>query len=126
MHPLFRSVTRLLLLVMLATVFAPSFGWQVAQGMAAHDVSPAAHDAAHAHDHDHGASAPQAAEHDACAEGGHHSCPGHFFGHLIGGTADAFLPAIAGAGAAVLIGRQTRFSSRVPEGLERPPRASAA
>ena len=126
MHPLFRSVTRLLLLVMLATVFAPSFGWQVVQGMAAHDVPMAAHDAAHDHDHDHGANAPQAVGHDACADGGHHSCPGHLLGHLIGGTADAFLPAIAGGDAAVLIGRQARFSSRVPAGLERPPRASAA
>ena len=136
MRSLFRSVTRLLLLVMLTTVFSPTFGWEAAQVMAAHDESPAMygnHDDYESHDghgqHDaakHDGCGSECAGGDACADARHHCCPGHVLGHLIGGTSDNLAPAIAAGSAAMLVGRDAHFSSRVPDGLERPPRASAA
>jgi hypothetical protein len=135
MRSLFRSVTRLLLLVMLATVFSPSFGWQAAQGVATHDEGPAMHASHDAHagheghaEPGHDTCASDCAEHaqEPCADTRHHCCPGFILGHLLGGTVDSLMPAIPTGSSLVLIGRDAPFSSRVPEGLERPPRASAA
>lgn len=91
MHSL-RSIARLILLVLLATVFSPTFGWESTAGMSAHDHSALADEAHHdAGSHDladnegcHG--------HDQAASGGdleHHCCPGHVFGHLTGGLGAA-------------------------------------
>lgn len=135
MRSLFHSVTRLLLLVMLATVFSPSYGWQAAQGMATHDDGPAmhaSHDEHAGHDGDadqgHDSCASDCAEHaqQSCADTRHHCCPGFILGHLLGGTVASIMPAIPAGSSVVLNGRDARFSSRVPDGLERPPRASAA
>lgn len=135
MRSLFPSVTRLLLLLMLATVLSPSFGWQAAQGMATHDQGPAmhaSHDAHAGHDghaaqgHDSCASDCAGHAQEPCAETRHHCCPGFILGHLLAGTVDNLMPAIPAGSSAVLIGRDAHFSSRVPDGLERPPRTSAA
>ena len=46
MQALLRKISRIVLLVLLATVFSPSFGWEAAESMAAHDhASSAAHQA---------------------------------------------------------------------------------
>ncbi|MDP3638397.1 MAG: hypothetical protein U0989_00305 [Azonexus sp.] len=86
MQALLRKISRIVLLVMLTTVFSPSFGWEAAEGMAPHEhASPAAHEA-HGDDH-HAAPAvdcdgcPQH-ESDGCATTQHHCCPGHQLGHL--------------------------------------------
>lgn len=134
MSALFRSVSRLLLLVMLATVFSPSFGWDAVQGMTGHDHPAAGHAGHHDHDgHVHDAAAPRdgcggecAAGAESCADTPHHCCPGHVFGHLLAGLGAGVSTAIAVGGAAVPVGSDSRFSSRIPDGLERPPRASAA
>lgn len=129
MHSL-RSIARVVLLVLLATLFSPTFGWEAAAGMAAHghDASASAHEAHHGD-----AAAHDVAGGDSChghdqAAGGdpeHHCCPGHIFGHLTGGLGAALQLPVLPAGKSVVDGTQQRFSSRIPEGLERPPRPAA-
>jgi hypothetical protein len=135
MRSLLRSVTRLLLLVMLTTVFSPTFGWEAAQGMATHDQGPAmhaSHDAHAGHEghaeqgHDTCASDCTGHAQEPCADTRHHCCPGFILGHLLGGTVGNVMPVIPAGNSVVLNDRDAHFSSRVPEGLERPPRASAA
>jgi len=127
MHALLRLVSRYLLLVMLATVFSPSFGWEAVQGMEAHD------DMAAMQVHDGGALAADEAcsdcpghEHDSCPDTLHHCCPGHVLGHLPGSIADGLSLAVPSDGSAAVDAAKNRFSTRTPDGLERPPRASAA
>jgi hypothetical protein len=135
MRSLFHSVTRLLLLVMLATVFSPSYGWQAAQGLATHDEGAAMHASHDEHaghdshaDQGHDTCAGDCTGHaqEPCADTRHHCCPGFILGHLLGGTVDNVMPAIPTGSSVVLNGRDAHFSSRVPDGLERPPRTSAA
>ena len=129
-----RLVSRLLIMIMLLTVFSPSFGWESAGGMAAHE-HPAALADDHGHDggHDHhgheapGDACPGCGDHaqPACDDGQHHCCPGHVLGHMPGGlTAGFSLPTPDGDNALV-DARQGSFSSRIPDGLERPPRTAA-
>lgn len=128
MHRLIHFVSRCLLLVMLATVFSPSFGWEAVEGMAAHEESEAVHATHHAR-------ADQATEDvtgDVCAghEVGasdleHHCCPGHVLGHLLGSLAASGLPILPLSGKLAVNLPDARFSSRVPEGLERPPKTAA-
>lgn len=129
MQALLRKISRLVLLVMLTTVFSPSFGWEAAESMAAHEhAAPAAHEA-HGDDH-HAAPAadcygcPQH-ESDGCATTQHHCCPGHQLGHLQGGIVDTLHLPISAQAAGLTGNIASRFTSRVPEGLERPPRFSA-
>ena len=118
MQALLRKISRIVLLVLLATVFSPSFGWEAAESMAAHEhASPAAHQA-HGDDHH----APAA---DGCASTQHHCCPGHQLGHLQGGIVDALRLPMPAQTADLSGNIVSRFTSRVPEGLERPPRVSA-
>ena len=121
MHSL-RSIARIVLLVLLATVFSPTFGWETAAGMDAHDHSVSAPEAHHDAGDDgcHG--------HDQPASGSdleHHCCPGHVFGHLTGGLGAALQLPLSPGGKAAVDGTQQRFSSRIPDGLERPPKAAA-
>ena len=130
MQALLRKISRIVLLVLLATVFSPSFGWEAADGMAAHEhASPAMHET---HDDDHHAAlaadcdgCPQH-EADGCATTQHHCCPGHQLGHLQGGIVDALHLSLPAQSADLSGNLVSRFSSRVPEGFERPPRLSAA
>jgi len=114
-----RLITRLLLLVMLSTVFSPSFGWEIVDGVAPHEhgVSSAGGEEHSGHDM-HAA----VAGHD---EQDHHCCPGHILGHLPGGLGASGLAVMVTADSFALDGHADRFASRVPEGLERPPRAAA-
>ena len=128
MHSL-RSIARVLLLVLLATVFSPTFGWETTAGMSAHDHSTAAHEAHHdAGGHHDVAGEDSCHGHDQAASGSdleHHCCPGHVFGHLTGGLGAALLFPVTPGGKAAVDGTQQRFSSRIPDGLERPPKAAA-
>jgi hypothetical protein len=128
-----RLVSRLLIMIMLLTVFSPSFGWESAGGMATHE-HPAAladeigHGGGHDHGHDaHGDDGPVPADHAqaACDEAQHHCCPGHVLGHMPGGLASGPQLPVPDAGNATVDATQQRFSSRIPEGLERPPRTAA-
>ena len=123
MKMLTRLVSRLLIMIMLLTVFSPSFGWESAGGMAAHEHPEVLADD-QAHHHDAAASDIEAAQ-SACDDAQDHCCPGHILGHMPGGlVAGLQLPLPDGANAAV-DAMQRPFSSRVPEGLERPPRVAA-
>ncbi|MCK6390744.1 MAG: hypothetical protein L6Q40_06940 [Azonexus sp.] len=139
-------------LILSATFLAPGFGWQLAGGVMgdalamrdhgtqghtlpmhemgdhpsanhdmsghhAHAMATTAHDAP-CTDCDHGDQAPCAVQH-------HHCCPGHVLGHLASSVAlgHGVLP----IGAFLAVDRDTsEFSSRSPEGLERPPKSAFA
>lgn len=133
-----RLITRLLLLVMLSTVFSPSFGWEIVDGVAPHEHGVASaggeeHSGSDGHGmhaavagHDDQAGCDQAAcDQAACDEQDHHCCPGHILGHLPGGLGASGMAVMAMADSFALDGHADRFASRVPEGLERPPRAAA-
>ncbi len=116
-----KCIASVLLAVLLATVLAPSFGWEASAGQAAHGQDEAALAGVQVSDeHDHS---------DAGIDGGsmdshqHHGCAGHMFGHLfvtLGvDTALVFLDASDSAVAARLPGAITSF----PRRLDRPPHA---
>lgn len=140
MQTLFRSLSRWMLLVMLTTVLAPGFGWEVAGGMLAsvqaapaevhhdhhqHEAQPVTQ--LHAHtgsmdcaDMDLGACG--SSEMPPCDDLQHHCCPGHVLSHL-SATLQAAPSFLLPLSRTVAVDRSSRqFSSRVPEGLERPPR----
>ncbi|MBL8450094.1 MAG: hypothetical protein JNM32_09225 [Dechloromonas sp.] len=124
-----RLVSRLLIVVMLLTVFSPSFGWDATGGMAAHEHPVALADD-HGHDHDHAApgdACPGCDDHAQadCDEAQHHCCPGHVLGHMPGGLAAAPRLLLVDGGDAAFDTPPRPFSSRIPEGLERPPRVAA-
>jgi hypothetical protein len=124
-----RSMVRFLLVVMLLTVLAPKFGWDAVSAVAphAHAGEAVAHDAdgeaCHGHHGD-------AAEHPGTAADGHadhgnHCCPGHVLGHMFGSVPGIVTAHLPSAPALVAAAPDARFSSRIPEGLERPPKAAA-
>ena len=129
MQALLRKISHVMLLVMLATVFSPSFGWEAAAGMAQHEHASAAAHEEHGEEH-YAAPAvdcdgcPQH-EPDGCATTQHHCCPGHQLGHLQGGIVAALPLPLPAQTAKLSVGTTSRFTSRVPEGLERPPRSPA-
>lgn len=132
-------LARWLLAIMLATVFSPSFGWELVDGalphahpaaagedLHAHGQSPADHEEASAHSQGtnecNGCTGPVAA---ACDDIQHHCCPGHVLGHLPASLGAHAVFVLTPASSLARIGQSARFSSRVPEGLERPPRPVA-
>ncbi len=130
------AIARGLLAVMLAGFLTPTFGWEMVSAAAPHDHAAVAehhhgdqgaHDSLQRTHHDQDC-APQhhAAGDDGQGQPGHHHCcAGHVFGHLIGLTADATLPAAAGKDVrppAIA----ARYLSPIPLGLERPPRSFSA
>lgn len=128
-----RLLSRILLLVMLATVFAPGFGWEALEGSTPHTevvvVSLAAAETGDCHGHHQMAADGHQTTHEAPpAAGGevsHHCCPGHVLGHLPAGVSTTLVLA-SPQGDRLTVDRAARaFSSRIPEGLERPPRVAA-
>jgi hypothetical protein len=118
MHALFRLISRWLLLVMLATVISPSFGWEMVPAMAGQEHAAMLEIDEHA-GHDMSAAADQAAA-DCCAEPQHQCCLGHQLGHPQGSSFALFMPPST---ATITMVFSERFFTRVPEGLERPPRS---
>ncbi len=119
-----RFVSRCLLFIMLATVFSPSFGWEAVDGMAAHEHATA-HEMGMAHGDAH--DCDDCPGHEAATGGDldHHCCPGHVLGHFPGGLQAGLNFMLPQAGSVAVDGPARRFSSRIPEGLERPPRSAA-
>ena len=139
-------IARWLLAVMLATVFSPSFGWELVDGAVphAHSEQAAVGDEHPADHHAHGVASASASTHDAtaahagddcagcadmavadCSDPQHHCCPGHVLGHLPASLRAVGVAVLALNDSFALDGAAARFSSRIPEGLERPPRAAA-
>ncbi|HEX6733956.1 MAG TPA: hypothetical protein VF096_04010 [Azonexus sp.] len=117
MPSLFRSVVRLLLLVLLASVLVPAFAGMAAAearvaGYGTHVGEPAGHQAA-------------ADDCGECAELRHHCCPGFGLGQLAAVSGATFLPAHAAGASPRPVAGAARFASRVPDGPERPPRSAA-
>lgn len=119
-----RVVLRFLVMVMLLTVLSPKFGWESVSAAQAHiHTAGVAYDEMAGHETHDGCHQHDAAVNDDM--GDHHCCPGHVLGHLLGGVgASADLPQ-ASKDSMLPNGREVHFSSRPPEGLERPPRVAA-
>jgi hypothetical protein len=136
MQTLLRTLSRWMLLVMLTTVLAPGFGWEVAGGMTAAHAETADRASHDVHDHH---AAPTQPVHESASVGDecagcaghespcddlqHYCCPGHVLSHFsatLHGIPSFLLPI---SRSATVDRSNRRFSSRVPEGLERPPRS---
>ena len=126
-----RLIARLLLLVLLSTVFSPGFGWELVDAAAPHEhgALSVGFDEHSGHDghvsiiaHDDQLACDDPA---ACDDQDHHRCPGHILGHLPAGLAASGLAVMATADSFALDGQADRFASRIPDGLERPPKAAA-
>lgn len=127
MRSLVRLISRYLLLVILASVLAPGFAGEIARGTAqgAHqhqamaEMAVVDHEAGHemhcATDQDSQGSTPS-----CCADSLHQCCPGHQLGHVRALELPELLP---GAPLVVAMAASEAFLTRVPEGLERPPRS---
>ncbi|MCK6412695.1 MAG: hypothetical protein L6Q55_09765 [Azonexus sp.] len=117
-----RLLSRIVLLVMLATVFSPTFGWEVIEGSSSHDDAASLRvlAAAELDCHEHAATGD-----GAVSDLSHHCCPGHVLGHLLGGIGEAGSLALPQGGSLPFSRDSGSFTSRIPEGLERPPRLAA-
>ena len=117
MHTLFRLVSRTLLLVMLATVLTPSFGLETVVLAAEHEHAAMLK----MHDQHAGHEMPATEQADAacCADVQHQCCLGHQLAHPQGNVLSLLSP---DGSAIVPLYRADSFLTRVPEGLERPPR----
>ncbi|UCV12940.1 hypothetical protein KI614_06970 [Dechloromonas denitrificans] len=126
MRSLIRSLSRAMLFVMLVTVFAPSFGWEAVSATVGHEEMAVAdqdvHMAHEAHADCDGCDSHAAAP---CDDLRHHCCPGHVLGHMSGGITSISTPILPLPRLFAVNGQTDRFSSRIPEGLERPPRFAA-
>lgn len=127
MRPFFRLISRYLLLLILASVLSPGFAGEIAREMAegAHQQNESVAMAVVDHDGCHETSgAPdhgsQPSDAGCCTDSLHHCCPGHQLGHLSALDFVALPPA-----SPLLVGMAVSeaFLTRVPEGLERPPRS---
>ena len=117
MHALFRLISRYLLLVMLATVLTPGFGLEAVELQSDHEHVAMLD----MHDQHAGHEMPATEQADAacCADVQHQCCLGHQLAHPQGNAVSLILPE---GSAIVPLYRADSFLSRVPEGLERPPR----
>ena len=130
MRHLFASFSRLLAIVLALTVLAPGFGWQSAGGLVG-EAQAASAENAHAMLHGGEADCADCAEHaahagDDCGERHHHCCPGHILGHLPGQVAGNLMLPLPARDDLAVDRNNRRFSSRFPDGLERPPRVAGA
>jgi hypothetical protein len=112
-----RKISRLVLLVMLTTVFSPSFGWEAAEAMAPHE-----HAMSVEHEHHNDAVAAQTLAEDCADAQHHHCCPGHQLGHMQASIVEGQTMPLPVASSRVNGFVSSQFTSYVPEGLERPPR----
>ena len=135
-------LSRCLAFILTLTFVAPSFAWDATEGVWLHDDVAVNHDAmslaavsevadpcSHpdCHDHEVFDVAMQASPEEPCPDSHHHCCPGHQLGHLQGAVLTLGLGYFLAEGnhfPAML--RETLFRTRIPAGLERPPRFSVA
>lgn len=129
---------------MLATFLSPTLGAEAlapaaarGNGMAHHGVAEAAAGMALYEGYQLVAMTPENAPADCdgcpdhhdepnCAETEHHCCPGSVLGHLPGNLSASIAFALPDSGSFAVDRKNARFSTRTPEGLERPPRAATA
>lgn len=111
-----KYIASVLLAVLLATVLAPSFGWEASAGRTEHS-----HDAAALGIDDH-------ASEDTANLGGedsrhHHGCAGHMFGHLTALLDEATGLGLPDAVDATVTRRVPGVLTSFPKRLDRPPHA---
>jgi len=111
-----KYIASALLAVFLATLLAPSFGWEASAGQAEHG-----HDVA-ALDHDeHGAG--DAADRGCENSRHHHGCAGHMFGHLFALLDEAAGLDLLDAPDVAVSQRMQGVITSFPKRLDRPPHA---
>ena len=111
-----------MLAVLLATVLAPSFGWELSAAQTAQGHDVLALGDAHAGDgHDHQGGDTDSGSMDSHH---HHGCAGHMFGHLFAVLCNEAAPAFLYPGELISAGRQRDFITPFPKRLDRPPHAS--
>ena len=116
-----RSIARLLVAIMLATVLSPSFAWEATAGNAAHGDDTVVIDGnGDARDHDSEAGGDH---HGDDSHHHHHGCPGHSLGHLPGHLGEAFDFAMLDPDRDGFPESRAGFPSPFPDRLDRPPRA---
>ena len=115
-----RSIARLMLAVLLATVLSPSFAWEATAGQAAHEheiASPGAGPSTH----DQGG---YTSEHHANEDSHHHhGCAGHSLGDLPGYLGEASAFALPDSDRGGFADPAADFHSPFPDRLDRPPLA---
>ncbi len=108
-------VCLLLSFLMLATVLAPYFGWEVAPSLSVHaESAPLDGDIHEVHERSGPADQGKSAQHEE------HGCPGHAFGHLGGAVSPGTL-AIAKAASEAIRSDARTMRSLTWDGQERPP-----
>jgi hypothetical protein len=112
-----KSIASALLAILLATVLAPSFGWEASAAQASHaDEVSAPSDARNHERHD-------ATDHESGISHHHHGCAGHMFGHLFVTLDEAAGLVVPDAGEAMLPEHLPGVLSSFPKRLDRPPHA---
>lgn len=116
-----RSISQILVAILLATVLSPSFAWEATAGDSAHGgviVTPDGGGGAHDQDGD---AASHHSEEDTHHH--HHGCAGHSFGHLPGHLGEALAFAMPDLRRDSFPESSADFTSPFPERLDRPPLA---
>ena len=117
-----RSIARLLIAILLATVLSPSFAWEATAGQAAHEHEIAVPDGigdAHEQVND-------KASHHGDEDSHHqHGCAGHSLGDLPGYLGEASDFALPDPDRDVFPESPAGFPSPFPDRLDRPPLAPA-
>jgi len=110
-----------MLAVLLATVLAPSFGWEASAGRSAHgfdEVALVDADGGEGHGHsDPGMGGGTMDSHQ------HHGCAGHMFGHLLATLGAGTAPVFLSAGDSPVAERSPGAITSFPRRLDRPPHA---
>lgn len=110
-----------MLAVLLATVLAPSFGWEASAGRLAHTHdTPENPDAPVSLEQDHRDDLPATADHH-----GSHGSAGHVLGHLFVAPAEYARFILPESGTAAAIARLAGFVANPSRRLDRPPLDSA-
>jgi len=113
-----RSIARLLVAILLATVLSPSFAWEATAGESAHEHDIVALDgSSDAHDQD-GDAANHRGDEDSHH---HHGCAGHSLGHLPVNISEAFAFAMPDPDRGGFPESPADFTSPFPDRLDRPP-----
>ena len=117
-----RSIARLLISILLATVLSPSFAWEATAGQPAHEHEIVAPDgSSNAHDQD-----DETGSHHGDEDSHHHhGCAGHSLGHLPGYLDEASAFAMPDPDRGGFADPAADFHSPFPDRLDRPPLAPA-
>jgi hypothetical protein len=118
-HRFFGTIATTLVAVLLATVLAPSFGWEASARQAAHGHEVL--EICGANGADEGSLPATQDNPDRPKANQHHGCAAHMLGHLVATLSDAGDHAVLGADEVGVLDRLPSVSSVSPRRLDRPP-----